>query len=227
MAQKACIRCLFGTVMIVAAIAALSAGQQANRTTEQKELLAAEEKDLKDMARRFVTIVIPAADKSFAPLYGAKLPQMYPGSERYSAKFHGLGGWDSDITIDDSGFHFQCTFLEWRSLWPKLWWHLKDGGNMMKPMYKTLQGELNKLLKSGWKRKSKNDRYEISLEDPSISSNTEWTRKDGLSVSLSRTEFYDPHQDYTRRIGKSIKDIDPSLLPALQLSLSVTKRKKS
>ena len=210
-------------VSTITFIPTVAAAQDKEQKKILREILAAQDKELEEMVRRFVTIVIPAADKDFRSLRGQELTKNYPGSTRYSAAFAGPEGWSADITDDYFGTNFSCYFLDhqMKSL-PELWSYAKDGGDLLKPWYKTLQRLLDGLLKSGWKRKSEEDRR-WSREEPATGSRTHWTRQDGLSVDLYRTEHWDPDKDYKRTKGKLLNEIDPSLLPSLNLSLDVNK----
>ena len=228
MSNPSSIRLLLSALLLAAAIGALPAGAAA-QDKEQKEvlreLLAAQDRELEEMARRFVSVVIPAADRDFAGLKGAELPKDAPSDLRYAARFSGPEGWRTEIRTNYMGASFSCYFLTWDSSLPKLWFYAKDGGNALKPMYKTIRGVLNELLKSGWKRKSKEDRR-WSKDYPATGSSATWTRQDGLYVILSRTEHWDPDKDYDNKFkGKLLKDIDPSFLPTLHLSLTVYKHK--
>lgn len=213
MPHKTSVRRLMGVLLLVAAIGASPAGA------------VAQDKELEEMARKFVAIVIPAADQNFEILKREEKPQYFAGPPIYFTKFYGPEGWSTEIKKDHSGATFSCFFQTYHTRKDKLWFYAQEGGNLLIPMYKTIRGILSELLKSGWKRKSEED-HRWSKDDPNTGSRTYWTRQDGLVVTLARIETWNPDKDYDKqRKVKLLKDVDPSYLPDLDLYLSVRKRK--
>lgn len=180
-------------------------------------------KGIVEVAILVLDVVIPAANQDFAALKGGIKRVDSIGSPVWEFKAGLPEGWSAEIRHQHEGIEFHFSFLPSETKKDLSWFYAREGGAWLVPMYNAFLAILGDKLGDGWTRRSEEDN-KYGQYDLLTGSQTRWTRRDNLVVTVSRWEQWGSKIREKKKIRREMDGkADPGLLPLLSVSLDVLK----
>jgi hypothetical protein len=168
-------------------------------------------------------VIIPGASQDFAALKGGTKRVDSYGSPVWEFKAGLPEGWSAEIRHQHEGIEFYFSFLPSETKKDLSWFYARGGGAWLVPMYNAFLAVLSGWLRDGWTRRSEEDN-KFGQYDLLTGSQTRWTRRDGLAVTVSRWEQWGLKIREKKKFRRDMDgNTDPDLLPILSVSLAVLK----